>query len=121
MALADYLVAAVLVEGRPVSEVAADHGVSRSWLYELLARYREHGDDGLRPRSRRPHRSPTRTAAPVEDEIVRWRKRLTDQGLDAGPATIHAHLSRRDGPLPSVATIWRILARRGFIAPQPRK
>jgi transposase InsO family protein len=121
MALADYLVAAVLIEGRPVAEVAADHGVSRSWLYELLARYREGGDDGLRPRSRRPHRSPTRTAAPVEDEIVRWRKRLTDQGLDAGPATIHAHLSRRDGPLPSVATIWRILARRGFIAPQPRK
>jgi transposase InsO family protein len=121
MALADYLVAAVLIEGRPVVQVAADHGISRSWLYELLARYREHGDDGLRPRSRRPHRSPTRTAAPVEDEIVRWRKRLTDQGLDAGPATIHTHLLRAGGPAPSEATIWRILARRGFISPQPAK
>src|SRR5438094_159855 len=67
MALADYLVAAVLIEGRPVADVAADHGVSRSWLYELLARYREQGDDGLRPRSRRPHHSPTRTAAVVFD------------------------------------------------------
>jgi transposase InsO family protein len=121
MALADYLVAAVLIEGRPVAEVAAEHGVSRSWLYELLARYRDHGDDGLRPRSRRPHHSPTRTPAAVEDEILRWRKRLTDQGLDAGSATIHAHLSRTGGPVPSEATIWRILARRGFIAPQPAK
>jgi transposase InsO family protein len=121
MALADYLVAAVLIEGRPVAEVAADHGVSRSWLYELLARYREHGDAGLRPRSRRPHRSPTRTAAAVEDEIVRWRKRLVDQGLDAGAATIHTHLLRAGGTVPSQATIWRILARRGFIAPQPAK
>lgn len=121
MALADYLVAAVLIEGRPVADVAAEHGVSRSWLYELLARYREGGEDGLRPRSRRPHHSPTRTPAAVEDEIVRWRKRLTEQGLDAGPATIHTHLVRAGGPVPSEATIWRILARRGFIAPQPAK
>ena len=105
MALADYLVAAVLIEGRPVAEVAAEHGVSRSWLYELLARYREGGDDGLRPRSRRPHRSPTRTPAGVEDEIVRWRKRLTDQGLEAGAVTIHTHLLRAGGPAPSPATI----------------
>jgi len=121
VALADYLVAAVLVEGRPAAEVAAEHGVSRSWLYELLARYREHGDDGLRPRSRRPRSSPTRTAVAVEDEIVRWRKRLTELGLDAGAATIHTHLIRAGGPAPSEATIWRILARRGFIAPQPAK
>ena len=121
MALADYLVAAVLIEGRPVAEVAETHGVSRSWLYELLTRYREGGDEGLRPRSRRPHRSPTRTPAAIEDAIVRWRKRLTDLGLEAGPATIHTHLIRAGGPVPSEATIWRILARRGFITPQPHK
>jgi transposase InsO family protein len=121
MALADYLVAAVLIEGLPVAQVAEAHGVSRSWLYELLARYRDSGDDGLRPQSRRPHHSPTRTAVEIEDEIVRWRKRLTDQGLDAGPATIHTHLNRAGGQVPSQATIWRILARRGFIAPEPRK
>ena len=121
MALADYLVAAVLLDGRPVAEVAAEHGISRSWLYELLSRYREHGDEGLLPRSRRPHRSPTRTSAAIEDEVVRWRKRLTDQGLDAGAATIHAHLTRAVGPVPSQTTIWRMLQRRGFIAPQPAK
>jgi transposase-like protein len=95
MALVEYLVSAVLVEGRSVREVAAAHGVSKSWLYECLARYRDEGAPGLLPRSKRPHPSPTRMPASVEDEVVRWRKRLTDQGLNAGPATIHAHLMRR--------------------------
>ena len=121
MALVEYLVSAVLVEGRSVREVAAAHGVSKSWLYELLARYRDEGAPGLVPRSRRPHRSPTRMSAAVEDEIVRWRKRLTDQGLDAGPATIHAHLARRRKTVPSEASIWRALRRRGFITPEPQK
>jgi transposase InsO family protein len=123
MALVEYLVSAVLVEGRPVREVAAAHGVSKSWLYECLARYRDEGAPGLLPRSKRPHRSPTRMPASVEDEIVRWRKRLSDQGLDAGPATIHAHLTRRarGRPVPSEASIWRALRRRGFITPQPQK
>ena len=39
MEIAAYLVTAVLVEGRGVREVARDHGVSKTWLYELLARY----------------------------------------------------------------------------------
>lgn len=34
------LITAVVIEKRPVPEVAATYGVSRSWLYELPARYR---------------------------------------------------------------------------------
>ena len=119
MALAQFLVAEVLIERKPVRQVAAAHGISTSWLYELLARYQDEGEAGLAPRSRRPHRCPTRMPAAVEDEIVRWRKRLTDQGLDAGPATIHAHLTREHTQVPSEASIWRALRRRGFIATQP--
>ena len=62
---------------------------------------------GLRPNSR--------------NEIVRWRKTLTDQGLDAGAATIHYHLAQSRNVVPSVATIWRVLQRRGFVTPQPHK
>jgi transposase len=47
--LAGYVINAVPVEGRSVSEVCDAHDVSRSWLYELIARYREFGDAGLRP------------------------------------------------------------------------
>jgi transposase len=38
MEMAAYLVTAVLVEGRSPHEVAAAHGVSKTWVYELLGR-----------------------------------------------------------------------------------
>ena len=57
MDMAAYLVTAVLVEGRSAREVAAAHGVSKSWVYELLTRYRHGGEAGLAARSRRPKRS----------------------------------------------------------------
>ena len=125
MDLAGYVVNAVVVEGRSVAEVAADHGMSRSWLYELVARYRAAGENGLRPGSRRPHVS-SRVPPGVEEEIVALRKTLVEEGLDAGPHTIHVHLLRRRRgrareAVPSVATIWRVLSRRGFVTPQPHK
>ena len=116
-----YLVEAHLREGRPVAELAAAHGVHRSWIYKLLARYRAEGEAGLAPRSRRPQRSPCRVGDAVEDEVVLLRKRLSEEGLDAGALTISWHLSQRKGPVPSVSTIWRILIRRGFVVPQPAK
>ena len=125
MDLAGYVINAVLVEGRSVAEVAAAHDMSRSWLYELLARYREQGEDGLKPGSRRPRSSPTQVASAMEDQIVALRKSLSEKGLDAGAHTIHHHLARRHRrrptAVPSVATIWRILSRRGFVVPQPQK
>ena len=125
MDLAGYVVNAVVVEGKSVAEVAAAHGVSRSWLYELLARYREGGEGGLKPQSRRPRASPTRVSAAMEEEIVALRKSLAQDGLDAGAHTIHYHLlcrhRRRRRSVPSVATIWRVLTRRGFVVPQPHK
>ena len=123
MELAAFVVQAVLVEGRSVREVARAHGVSKTWLYELVARYRAEGDAGLHARSKRPHRSPCRVPEAVEDEIVAIRKRLTDFGVEAGPDTIHTHLARAHGggaPC-SVSSVWRILTRRGFITPEPHK
>jgi transposase InsO family protein len=116
-----YLVEAHLREGRSVAELARAHGVHRSWIYKLVARYRAEGEAGLAPRSKRPHHSPTRVPETVEDEIVVLRKRLGEEGLDAGALTIHWHLASRGGPVPSVSSIWRVLVRRGFVAPQPAK
>jgi transposase InsO family protein len=121
MDMGRYLVEAHVREGRSVAELARAHGVHRSWIYKLLARYRAEGDAGLAPRSRRPRSSPTAIAVEVENEIVLVRKQLTEEGLDAGAVTIHWHLSRRHGSAPSVSTIWRALKRRGFVTPQPRK
>ena len=121
MDMGRYLVEAHLREGRSVAELANAHGVHCSWIYKRLARYRAEGDAGLEPRSRRPRSSPTAIAVEVENQIVLVRKQLGEEGLDAGAVTIRWHLSRRHGSAPSVSTIWRVLKRRGFVTPQPKK
>jgi transposase len=121
MDLGRYLVEAVLQEGRSPSELAAAHGVSRSWVYELLARHRADPEHGLEARSRRPGRSPTQVSIDIEERVVALRKELTEGGFDAGAHTIHYHLAWAGGPVPSTSTIWRILKRRGFVTPQPQK
>jgi transposase InsO family protein len=109
-------------EGLNVSAVCRAEGVSRKTFYKWVDRYRQEGPEGLQARSRRPRRSPARTAAEVEDRIVRLRKELADAGLDHGATTIHWHLSQQGGDgVPSVATVHRVLVRRGVVEAQPRK
>ena len=112
---------ALVSEGVNVSAFCRDFGISRETFYGWRRRYRADGLDGLELRSRAPHTSPRRVAADVEEAIVAKRKELTEFGVDAGPATIQSHLSRRLGAVPSQATIWRTLVRRGFVDPTPRK
>jgi transposase len=54
MELVGYLVNAVVLEHRPVREVARAPGVPKTWLYELLARYKERGEAAFVAQSRRP-------------------------------------------------------------------
>jgi transposase InsO family protein len=121
MDLGRYLVEAHLLEGRSVAELAEAHGVHRSWIYKLLARYSAEGEAGLERRSRRPKSSPTKIRDLYEDEIVAIRKELLDQGFDAGAQTILFHLAKRHERVPSVPTIWRVLRERGFVTPEPHK
>ena len=121
MGMAQLVVTAVLVEGRSKSEVARQYGVSRRWVITLVQRYLAEGDAGLRPRSRRPLTSPSRTSAAVEDQIVAIRKELDRRGHEAGAATIAFHLVQRHGGAPAVSTVWRVLSARGFVTPQPHK
>jgi transposase InsO family protein len=121
MSMARVVILAVVLEGRPVSEVAREYGVSRRWVQKLLRRYEAEGEAAFMPRSRRPHTSPQRTPIAVEDAIVELRKTLTEQGLDAGAETIGWHLGERGLCVPVTATIWRILTRRGLVTAQPHK
>jgi transposase InsO family protein len=129
MSKARLIITAVVVEERSKSEVARDYGVSRYWVQQLVKRWYAEGEAAYQPRSRRPRHSPHAVPAEVEEEVVRLRKELTRQGLDAGADTIRSHLARRtprsqtsSGTAPpSVSTIWRILTRRGFVTPQPQK
>ena len=121
MSRARLVITAVTVEKRPVSEVARSYGVARSWIYTLLARYQAEGEAAFEPRSRRPATSPRAISADTADLIVRLRKELTDQGLDAGPVTISWHLEQHHQVRVSPATVSRYLARRGLVTPEPRK
>ena len=87
------VITAVLVEHRPVAEVAA--ALRRLPGLDLQA----HGPLPSRGRgrvrapltaTRRPH--PTATPAEIVDLILELRKKLTDAGLDAGADTIAWHL-----------------------------
>jgi len=121
VAKARYLVEAHLLEGRSVAELAAAHGVHRSWIYKLLARYREGGYEALEPRSRAPRSSPNKTPEEVVRAVVSLREQLLSQGHDCGAETIAYHLAERLEEVPSVSTIWRILRREGLVVAQPQK
>lgn len=119
------VMAFVAGETMNVSEVCRECGIAPKTFYKYVARCRaEGGLAGFELRSRRPHSSPHQTSADVEDAVVTIRKQLADDGHDHGATTIQWHLGR-DGRfkrvVPSVATVHRILVRRGFVTPQPHK
>lgn len=118
---ARYAVDAVVIEGRSLRAVASSIGMSKSWVAKQVVLFRAGGYEGLVRRSTAPHRRPTRLPIELEDEIVMLRKELDEEGLDAGPLTIHYHMRRRHGTAPGRSSIHRVLARRGFVTPQPHK
>lgn len=114
------------VEGVPmnVTQVCEEAGITRQTFYKYVARCRAEGRAGFEPRSRRPRAFPQAVPVEVEEAVIAWRKQLTDAGLDHGATTIQWHLGRDDSftaAVPSVATVHRILVRRGFVFPQPEK
>jgi transposase InsO family protein len=122
MSMARLVISAVTIEGRSKSEVARDYGISRVWVQKLIHRFEADGEAAFEPRSRRPHSNPHAVSLELEERIVRLRKSLSKDGLDAGAETIAAHLQIAGvDPVPAVSTIWRILSRRGFVVPQPQK
>jgi len=81
-------------------------GITRQAYYIWLRRYQEHGLDGLRDRSRRPHVSPNATRADVVGKIIYLR-----QSYHFGPHKIAMYLKRYHDIQISPSGIWRILRR----------
>ena len=95
-----------------VTALCRDLEISRQTLYKYRRRFEAEGPAGLVERSRRPHSSPGRVSDATEEAIVRLRK---DLPLECGAQTIAYHLARRGETPPSVATIHRVLVRRGMV------
>jgi transposase len=102
MSKARLVITAVTVEKRPVSEVARSYGIARSWVYELLGRYRAEGEAAFEPRSRRPKTSPQATAPDTVQLIIGLRKELAGQGPGRRAALavrLHPLPARRSRPM----------------------
>jgi len=98
-----------------VAELCRRFGISRKTGYACLQRFTASGAKALRDGSRRPHRSPTRTPASLEQALLRLRQ--------AHPAWGARKLLRRlrdlgHEQLPAPSTAQAILKRSGCIAPE---
>ena len=100
-----------LAQGVNLSELCRRFGISRSNGHKWLGRYLAQGREGLADRSRRPHRSPTRTAAVVEARVLGIR----DESNNAWGGRKIAHVMKREGAtvVPATSTITEILRRHG--------
>ena len=104
-----------LSEGTNRRQLCRRFKISPTTLYQLLGRYRAAGAAGLAERSRRPHRTPSRTAAEVEAAVLAVRR---DNPVWGG-RKIAATLRRQGLPAPAPSTVTAILRRHGepLVAP----
>jgi transposase InsO family protein len=89
--------------GWPVAQAAESLGVSRATAYKWLARYRQHGQDGLADRPSRPHRCPHALPASQVRRVLAARRRRRQ-----GPHRLGYHLA-----MPR-STIYGVLRRHGL-------
>ena len=115
-----YRAVMAVLEGGSPTEVAAEVGVSRQSVHAWLVRYRASGLAGLADRPSRPRSSPNQASALVEARVCelrrahpRWGALRIVHELMRGPAPPE--------PLPSRATVHRILVRHGLVITRPRR
>ncbi|MDQ3464506.1 MAG: helix-turn-helix domain-containing protein, partial [Actinomycetota bacterium] len=115
------LVITAVLAGGTQSEVAEKYDVSQPWVSRLMARHRAEGEAAFEPHSRRRHTSPSAIPQATVELVLRLRKELDEEGLDAGADTIDWHLTHKHSITVSRATINRILVRAGAVVPEPAK
>jgi transposase InsO family protein len=99
-----------------------EHHLSRDTFYRYVTRFRAEGTAGFTRRSTAPHHHPTALGPTVAEAVLRARKQLAEAGLDNGPISIRWRLEDTGfTPVPSRASIHRILRAHGQITPQHRK
>lgn len=104
--------------GVPVTQVAARYGVSRQSVHSWVRKYEQSGLPGLADRSHRPASCPHRIAGEVEALVCELRRRHPGWG----PRRLVHELERRGvTPVPSRATVYRVLVRNGLVEPGARK
>lgn len=86
------LIERIILDGRPISHVAAEAGVSRQRLSIWLHRFELLGEAGLEDRSSRPARSPNQTPEEIGDDRPHsaiGNRPPISRAPDAGPRLTH--------------------------------
>ena len=111
-------VLAVIGDGRTVSEVSRDWGVSRRTMHRWLARYEGDGLEGLKNRSHRPAQSPHQMPPAAEAMVLEMRRSHPYWGA----RRIAFELARkRVEAAPSESAVYRCLVRAAVIDPISRQ
>src|SRR4029077_6835273 len=112
-------VQAVIGDGRTVTEVARDLGVSRQTLHTWLARYEEEGLEGLSNGSHRPAHIPHQMPAEWEAKVLERRRAKPYWGA----RRLAWELTRKGGAEPplSESAVYRCMVGAGVIEPQQRR
>jgi transposase InsO family protein len=100
-----------LAPGANRQELCRRFGISRSNGYKWLRRYLAEGRDGLAERSRRPHRSPRRTAGAVEAAVLRVRE--DSNNAWGGRKIARVLRDAAEIAAPAASTVTEILRRHG--------
>lgn len=98
-------------------EAAAMIGRSKRQLQRIVKRFKEEGIAGLRLKSRRPHTSPRKTPADIENRVVEVRK-ATGFGPEQLSNIVNESLAiedRKQQDAISKTTAYNILARHGLV------
>jgi transposase InsO family protein len=111
-------VLAVIAEGRTVTEVARDWGVSRKTLHAWLARYEVAGLEGLNDLSHRPAHCPHQMPASVEVKVLEMRRAKPFWGARRLAFEL---LRKGEESAASESGVYRCLVRAGVIEPVQRR
>jgi putative transposase len=101
------------------TELSERYGVSRKTGLKWVRRYLEEGPEGLRDRSRRPHRSPGRTDEEIEELLLEVRRAHPRWGPEKLLAVVGREHPERE--LPARSTVAGILKRHGMVSSRPRR
>jgi transposase InsO family protein len=114
----------LLRAGQRVNAVAAELGKSTRWVRKWRKRYEAEGWDGLKDRSRRPHKITRQTSIDMRQAIRKTRSELEvgaseGNGLKyIGGQAIRTRLKEKGiQPLPSIPTIERVIRDAGMTRP----
>lgn len=115
MSLRREFVELALVEGANLSALCRCYGIDRRTGYKWIERYQSRGIEGLQDLSRRPHSSPGRVVAAIEEAVLEVRKKHPAWGGRKIRARLQA-LGMTEVPVAS--TITEILRRHQLLDPQ---